>query len=81
MNTKIRFMKELDKFIEAFTVYDDESEDTVIIKTEDECYNILTRNEELSSLSEKVAREYIHVAYTDYTAYVNLMKQHNGFAY
>lgn len=75
-----RFLIALDEYFGSYSYYDEEIDETVIDGDENECYNCLMQTDEFHLLGETAVRELIHIAFTDWEAFVKLQHKHNAFA-
>ena len=75
-----RFLIALDEYFSSFSYYDEDLDDVVIDGDEKECYNCLMQTDEFHLLGEKTARELIHIAFTNWEAFVTLQHKYNAFA-
>ena len=75
-----RFLIALDAYFGSYSYYDEDLDDVVIDGDENECYNCLMQTDEFHLLGEKTVRELIHVAFTNWEAFVTLQHKYNAFA-
>lgn len=75
-----KFLIALDDYIGNYSYYDEEKDETIIDGGENDCYDYLMIIDEFHLLGEKIVREYIHIAFTDYERFFNLLKAYKAFA-
>lgn len=82
MNKKERMRKlliALNQYMDSFSYYDDESDETVIDGDENECYNIIMRNDELHLLTTEVVKNIIHVCFTDWETFDKMCREYKAY--
>lgn len=81
MNIRLRkFLIELDAWVGSNSYYDEDTGETVIDGTENECYNHLMQTDEFHLLGEKLVKDLIHTAFTNYEEFAKLQRKHNAYA-
>ena len=67
-----KFLVELDDYFNMFSYYDEETDETVIDGDEQQCYDILMRNDEFHLLGADVVKKWIHMAFTDWELFMRM---------
>ena len=83
MNELVRlkkFLVELDNYFGAFSYYDEEADETVIDGDEQECYDILMRNDEFHLLGADTVKAWIHMSFTDWELFMKMCHEIRAFA-
>lgn len=82
MNEKIRMRKlliALNKYMDSFSYYDEEIDDTVIDGDENECYNVIMQDDELHLLGTKTVKSVIHTCFVDWEKFDKMCRQHKAY--
>ena len=83
MNEMIRlrkFLIALNSYFDSYSYYDEETDETIIVGDEQQCYNVLMQNEEFHLLGSPVVKTWIHLAFTEWEAFMKVCHTLNAFA-
>ena len=83
MNEMLRlrkFLIELNCYFDSYSYYDEETDETIIVGDEHQCYNVLMQNEEFHLLGSEVVKTWIHLAFTEWGAFMKVCHTLNAFA-
>ena len=83
MNEMIRlrkFLIELNCYFDSYSYYDEETDETIIVGDEQQCYNVLMQNEEFHLLGSAVVKTWIHIAFTEWDSFMKACHTLNAFA-
>ena len=83
MNEMLRlrkFLIELNSYFDSYSYYDEETDETIICGDEQQCYNVLMQNEEFHLLGSEVVKTWIHIAFTEWEAFMKVCHTLNAFA-
>ena len=82
MNDKKRMQKlliALNKYMDSFSYYDEDLDDTVIDGDEAECYNVIMQDEELHLLTSEKVKEVIHICFTNWSKFDLMTRQYKAY--
>jgi len=82
MNEKIRMRKlliALNEYMDSFSYYDEEADETVIDGDENECYDVLMRDDELHLLGAETVKEVIHICFVDWEKFDELCRRYRAY--
>lgn len=82
MNEMIRLRKllsALNEYMDSFSYYDEDKDDTVIDGDENECYNVIMQDDELHLLGSETVKSVIHICYTDWEQFDKLCRQYKAY--
>lgn len=82
MNEMIRLRKlltALNEYMDSFSYYDEEIDDTVIDGDENECYNVIMQDDELHLLGSETVKKVIHICYTDWEQFDKMCRQFKAY--
>lgn len=74
------FLIALDDYLNSYSYYDDETEETIIDGDENDCYEYLMTVQQFHFIGEKRVREYIHIAFTNYKVFFNLVSAYKAIS-
>ena len=75
-----KFLIELNSYFDSYSYYDEETDETIIVGDEQHCYNMLMQNEEFHLLGSEVVKTWIHIAFTEWEAFMRVCHTLNAFA-
>ena len=82
MNKKDRTRKlllALNQYMDSFSYYDDELDETVIDGDESECYNTIMQDYELHLLKTEVVKNIIHICFTDWEKFNKICLEYKAY--
>lgn len=82
MNEMKRFQKlliALNEYMDSYSYYDVELDDTVIDGDENDCYNVIMQDTELHLLTSETVRKVIHICYTDWESFDKMCRQFKAY--
>lgn len=82
MNEKIRMRKlliALNEYMDSFSYYDEEADETVIDGDENECYDVLMRDDELHLLGAQTVKKVIHICYVDWEKFDGMCRKYRAY--
>lgn len=82
MNERTRMQKlliALNQYMDSFSYYDEELDDTVIDGDENECYDVIMRDDELHLLTSEKVKEVIHICFADWEKFDKLCRQYKAY--
>lgn len=69
----------LNQYLDSFSYYDEELDQTIIDGNESECYDIIMRDDELHLLTSEKVKEVIHICFVDWEKFDELCRQHKAY--
>lgn len=82
MNEMIRLRKlliALNEYMDSFSYYDEEADETVIDGDENECYDVLMRDDELHLLGTETVKKVIHICFVDWEKFDELCRLYRAY--
>ena len=82
MNETMRMRKlliALNEYMDSFSYYDEEIDDTVIDGDETECYNVIMQDDELHLLGAETVKKVIHICYVDWEQFDKMCRQYKAY--
>ena len=79
MNETMRLKKllvALNEYLDMFSYYDEDLDDTIIDGDENECYSVIMQDSELHLLGAETVKKVIHLCYTDWEQFEKLCWKH-----
>lgn len=82
MNDTLRMKKlliALNNYMNSFSYYDDETDETVIDGDETECYNVIMQDDELHLLGTETVKSVIHTCFVDWEEFDKMCRKHKAY--
>lgn len=82
MNEMVRLRKllsALNEYMDSFSYYDEDLEDTVIDGDEDECYNVIMQDDGLHLLGSAKVKMVIHICFTDWEQFDKMCRKFKAY--
>lgn len=82
MNEMIRMRKllcALNEYMNSFSYYDEDLDETVIDGDESECYNIIMQDDELHLLGSDTVKRVIHICFIDWEQFDKMCRQFKAY--
>lgn len=82
MNETMRMRKlliALNQYMDSFSYYDEDTDDTVIDGDENECYDVIMRDDELHLLGTETVKRVIHLCYTDWEEFDKMCRKYRAY--
>lgn len=74
-----KLLTALNEYMDSFSYYDEELDDTVIDGDENECYNVIMQDDELHLLGTETVKKVIHTCYTDWEQFDKMCRQYKAY--
>lgn len=82
MNEKARMRKlliTLNEYMDSFSYYDEELDETVIDGDENECYDVIMRDDELHLLTSERVRKVIHTCFVNWEEFDAMCRYYKAY--
>lgn len=82
MNEMIRMRKllcALNEYMNSFSYYDEDLDETVIDGDESECYNVIMQDDELHLLGSDTVKRVIHICFIDWEQFDKMCRQFKAY--
>ena len=82
MNEKARMRKlliALNQYMDSFSYYDEDLDETIIDGDEAECYNVIMKDDELHLLTTEKVKEIIHICFVNWNKFDDLCRQYKAY--